>query len=132
MTPQVTKQLGVKTKLVADPIMVQLAQGIIRPLFNVTLGLKLFRGGVQVFENFTLCDLNNFDVILGNTFLDAYEVDILFSKSKLRVHAKCGSKLVNLNSDHNSTLAKMGVNFVTLANELELFNFLILMSLKVT
>jgi hypothetical protein len=112
--------------------MVQLAQGIIRPLFNVTLGVKLFRGRVQFFENFTLWDLDNFDVIIGNAFLDAYEVDILCSKSKLKVHAKCGFKLVNLNSDYNSTLAKMGVNFITLVNELELFNFPVLMSLKVS
>ncbi len=103
--------------------MVWLAQGITRPLLNVKLKVKLFYGGVQFFENFTLCDLDNFDVILRNTFLDAYEVNILCSKSKLKVHAKCGSKLVNLNSNYNSTLAKMGVNFITLVNELQLFNF---------
>jgi len=132
MTPQATKQFGIKTKLVADPIMVQLAQGIARSLLNVVLRVKLFCGGVQFFENFTLCDLNNFDVILGNTFLDAYEVDILCSKSKLKVHVKCGSKLVKLNSDYNFTLAKMGVNLVTLASELKSFNFLVFMSLRVS
>ncbi len=35
-----------------------------------------------------MCDLNNFDVILGNTFLDAYEVDIFHNGGKLKVHAK--------------------------------------------
>jgi hypothetical protein len=45
-----------------NPIMVQLAQGIGKPLLNVMLGVKLFCEGVHFFENFTLCDLDNFDV----------------------------------------------------------------------
>jgi len=53
-----------------DPIMVQLAQSIARPLFSVVLGVELFCKRVQFFENFTLCDFNNFDAILGKTFLD--------------------------------------------------------------
>jgi hypothetical protein len=36
----------------------------------------MFCGGVWFFENFTMCDLNNFDVIIGNTFVDAYEIKI--------------------------------------------------------
>jgi hypothetical protein len=35
-----------------------------------------------------MCDLNNFDVIIGNTFVDAHEVDIFCNGSKLRVCAK--------------------------------------------
>jgi len=76
MSLQTTKRLGIKTKLVVDPIIVHLAQNIIKPSFNVTLGVELFCRGVQLFENFTLCDLNYFDIILRNTFLDAYEVNI--------------------------------------------------------
>jgi hypothetical protein len=83
----------------ANPIMVQLAQGIIRPSFSVTLKVKLFCGGIQFCENFTLCDLDHFDVIIGNTFLDAYEVNIF----RNGVRAKCGFKLMNLNVDYNST-----------------------------
>jgi len=82
MIPQVTKWLGVKTKLVVDPITVQLAQGITRPSFNVVLNFWLFCRGVQFVANFTLCDVDNFDVILQNTFLDAYKVDFLCSGGK--------------------------------------------------
>jgi hypothetical protein len=78
-----------------DPIIVQLAQGIVRPSLNVVLGVKPFCEGVPFFKNFTLCDLDNFDVIIGNTFSDAYKVDILHSGGKLKIYAKCGSKLVN-------------------------------------
>ncbi len=79
-----TKRLGVKTKLVIDPIMMQLAQNITRPLLNLALKVKLFCGGVQYFENFTLCNLDNFEVILGNTFLDAYEIDIPHNEGRLK------------------------------------------------
>ncbi len=44
-----------------------LAQNIVKPSLNVTLGVELFCRGVQLFENFTLCDLNYFDIILRNT-----------------------------------------------------------------
>ncbi len=76
-----------------------------------------------------MCDLDNFDVIIKNIFLDAYKVDIFYNKSKLGICAKIGFRLVNLNVDYNSTLEKMGVNFVALVSELESPSFLILMSL---
>ncbi len=89
------------------------------------LGVELFCERVWFFDNFTLCELNNFDVILRNTFLDAYEVDILCSEDKLRVHTKSGFKLVNLNVDYDYALVFIGVNLVALVSELELFSFFI-------
>ncbi len=62
------------------------------------VGIELFYKKVNVFENFTMCHLYNFDVILGNTFLDAHGVNIFDSEGKLRSCAKNGSKLVNLNA----------------------------------
>jgi hypothetical protein len=38
------------------------------------LGVELFCKRVWFFQNFTLYDLNSFDVIIGDTFLDAYKV----------------------------------------------------------
>jgi hypothetical protein len=67
--------------------------------------IKLFCSGVQLFNNFTLCDLDSFDAILRNTFLDAYEVDILHNGNNVRVHVN---------------------------KELELPNFVILMSLGIS
>jgi len=57
-----------------------------------------------------LCDLDKFDVILGNTFLNVYKVNILHNGSKLRVHAKVGFKFVNLDLEYNVALTKVGVN----------------------
>jgi hypothetical protein len=124
MTLHAVERFGIKTKLMANPIMVQLARGIARPSLSVTLGIKLFCGRIQFFENFTMCDLDNFDAILGNTFLNVYKIDILHNEGRLRICAKCGSKLVNLNANHNYALAKMGMNLVALAIELKLFSFL--------
>lgn len=39
-----------------------------------------------------MCALNNFDVILENIVLDAYEVDDLHNISKLKIQAKVGKK----------------------------------------
>jgi hypothetical protein len=75
--------------------------------------------------------LDNFDVIIKNTFLDAYKIDIFYNKSKLGICAKVGFRLMNLNVDYSSTLAEMRINFVALVSELESPSFLILMSLKV-
>jgi hypothetical protein len=111
---------------------VQLAQNIVKPLLNVVLSVQLFYRRVRFFEIFTLCDLNNFDVIIRNTFLDAYEVDILRSKDKLKVCTKSGFKLMNLNVDYNYALVFMGMNLVVLASELELSSFLIVMSSRIS
>ncbi len=115
-----------------DAIIVQLTQGIARPSLNVTLNVRLFYKGVQFFEDFTLCDLDNFDVILENKFLDAYKINIFHKKGKLRVCAKIGSKLMNLNIDYNFALIEMGVTLVVLASELELFSFMVLMVFRVS
>jgi hypothetical protein len=48
MTLQVMEHLGVKTKLVVDPIMMHLAQGIVRLSLSVMVGVELFRGGIQL------------------------------------------------------------------------------------
>jgi hypothetical protein len=131
MTLQVVERLEVKIILLIDPIMVHLAQGIFRPLFGVLLDVKMFCfRGVQFFENFTLCELNNFDVILMNTFLDVYEVDIFHNRSKVRIHAKIGFKLKNLDVEYNYALVKVALNLVTFAKELKLSSFVILMSLR--
>jgi hypothetical protein len=98
----------------------------------MALNVRMFCGGVQFFANFTLCDLNKFDVILRNTFLDAYKLDILCNENKLKVCGKVGSKLVNLDAEYNSMLAKVAINLVALANELKFLSFLVLMSLRVS
>ncbi len=80
------------------------------------------------FEDFTLCDLNTFDVILENTFLDSYKINIIHNRGKLKVRAKIGCKLMNLNIYYNFALAEVGVTLVVLTSDLELLSFLVFMS----
>jgi hypothetical protein len=107
-----------------------LAQNIVKLSFNVILKVELFCSKVPFFKNFTLCDVNNFDVILGNTFLDAYKV--LHNEGRLKVHAKNGSKLMNLYVDYNFAFVEMGVNLVVLTSELNHLIFFILMFLRIS
>jgi hypothetical protein len=79
-----------------------------------------------------MCDLNSFDVILGNIFLNAYKKNIFHKQKKLRIYGKVGSKLMNLNGDYNSTKTKVEINLVVLTKELESPNFVVLMSLGVS
>jgi hypothetical protein len=50
----------------------------------------------------------------------------------LKVCAKIGFKLMNLDAKYSYVLVEVGVNLVALVNELKLFSFLVLMSLKVS
>jgi len=132
ITLQVMERLEVKTKLVVDPIMMHLAQNTARSSFSVVLSVELFCKGAQLFENFTLCDLNNFDVILGNIFLDVYEVNILYNGNTVKVYAKVGFKLMNLDAEYNFMLMEIGINLIALVKKLKLPSFVILMSLKIS
>jgi hypothetical protein len=85
--------------------------------------LGCFVRDFNFFENFTLCDLDNFDVIIRNTFMFAYKVNCLRIGRKVRICAKIDFMLVNLNVEYNFVLRKVGINLVVLANELKLHSF---------
>ncbi len=102
MTLQLMERLEVKIILLIDPKMMDLTQGIYRLLLGIMLDVKMFCfREMNFFESFTLCELNNFVVIIRNTFFDVYEVDIFHNRRKMRVHAKIGFKLVKLNVEYN-------------------------------
>ncbi len=66
---------------------------------------------------------NNFDGILGNTFLDAYEIDIFHSRNKVKIYAKIGFKLMNLDVNYSFMLAEVRINLVSFVKKLESPNF---------
>jgi hypothetical protein len=49
----------------------------------------------------------------------------------VKIYAKIGFKLMNLNVNYNSMLVKVIINLVSLVKKLESPNFVILMSLKI-
>jgi hypothetical protein len=71
-----------------DPIIVHFSQGITRPSLSVAISIGLFCKAFQFFEKFALCDLDNFDVILRNTFMDAYKAYIFRIGSKVKFVSK--------------------------------------------
>jgi hypothetical protein len=77
LTSQNVERLGIKTEEVDDPVLVHMAQGMAKLMLRIMLGIKLCIRRVQLFEIFILCDLDSFEAMIMNTFLDAYEVDIL-------------------------------------------------------
>jgi len=68
-----------------------MAQGVAKSMLKIMLGIKLLVGGGQLFEIFSLCDFDRFEAVIKNTFLDGYEIDIVFKEQKIRIHAKVGS-----------------------------------------
>jgi hypothetical protein len=77
-------KIGVKTELVANFILVHMAQGVAMLTFTIALRVELLNGRIHLFENFIFCDLYSFDAILSNTFLDVYEIDIQVVEIKSR------------------------------------------------
>jgi hypothetical protein len=65
-----------------------MAQIMAKLTLKVALGVEFITKGVRLVKNFTLCDLDNFETILRNTFLDVYKVDIIRNAHKTRVCTK--------------------------------------------
>ncbi len=76
MSPKAALRLGLKATKVAKPIQVWLTQWDVTPTKEVMFGIKLFCSGMKFKEDFMIIALNGFDVILGNTFLDAYHINM--------------------------------------------------------
>jgi hypothetical protein len=74
-----------------------------------------------------LCDLNNFDVIFKKHIFRC-----LRNINKRRVHAKVGSKLVNLTIDCNNLLTKVEIALVISTKELKSPNVVNLMFLGIS
>lgn len=47
-----------------------------------------------------MCELDNFEAIFGNNFLDAYHVDVLRSNFKLKIKTRLSKKLINLKVEY--------------------------------
>jgi hypothetical protein len=99
---------------VAKPIKVHLAQGAVTPISEVVLGALLECDKVKFTENFTICALNRMEAILGNTFLDAYHVDVLRGGFKLKVFAKLANRSINLEVEYHTSLVKVSIHLVSL------------------
>ena len=75
MTPRCPERLGVEVTNMALPVKINFAQGSCQAA-QVAKGVRFKAGGVKFDKDFTICGLKGIDVVLGNTFLHYYGVEV--------------------------------------------------------
>ncbi len=69
-------ELGLQLKESSKPIKVQFAKSKPHNTSKVATNVKVKCGKFSFVEDFTVCEMDGIDLILGNTFLDTYAIDI--------------------------------------------------------
>ena len=72
MSPQMVKSLGLVPMRVDNPIKVRFAKGKPQVVGRVVGNVPIECGTWKGEESFTICEMDDIDVILGLTFLEAY------------------------------------------------------------
>ncbi len=83
----------------------------------------------KIFERFMVCMLDGIEVILGNTFLNAYHIDVLKGISKFKIIIRLVDKLVSLKVEYQTSLVKISIHLVSL-QELQHTSLLIFMHVE--
>jgi clan AA aspartic protease (TIGR02281 family) len=117
MSPKLAKELGLPTKEVSKPINVPFAKGERHQAKEVALDVTLRNGVWEFVENFTLCEMDEVDVILGDTFLESHAMDVRRKPTQLVV-CHDGKELV-LKLTRGPSMAGGKLNMVSLDQMLE-------------
>jgi hypothetical protein len=95
VSPRATKELGLQMTKASKPINVRFAKGKLHQTSHIATDVEVKCGKFSFVEDFTLCDMDEVDFILGNTFLDTYGVDIR-RRPKVKVIANVDGKELEL------------------------------------
>jgi hypothetical protein len=76
MSPKFAKELGLPTGRARKPMNVRFAKGEPHEPKEVALNVNLKCGMLEFKENFTLCKMDEVDLILGDTFFETHTVDV--------------------------------------------------------
>ena len=76
MSPKLAKELGLLTQKAGKPINVRFAKGEPHETKELALHVTLKSGALEFVENFTLCEMDEVDLILGDTFFETHTVDV--------------------------------------------------------
>jgi hypothetical protein len=76
-----------------------------------------------------VCELDSFEAILNNTFLDTTHVDVLKDKYKLKTIIRLDEMLVNLEVEYQVNFKVVGIHFISL-QELQETSFFIFMQVN--
>jgi hypothetical protein len=76
MSPKLAKELGLPTGRAGKPINVRFAKGEPHETKEVVWNVNLKCGMLEFKENFTLCEMDEVDLILEDTFFETHTVDV--------------------------------------------------------
>jgi hypothetical protein len=82
--------LGLLTGRVGKPINVRFAKGEPHETNEVALNVNLKCGTLEFTKNFTLCEMDEVDLILGDTFFETHTVDV--RRKPIRLVVCCNGK----------------------------------------
>lgn len=117
MSPKLARELGLPLQKASKPINVRFAKGEPHKTEEVALQVTLRCGTLEFVENFTLCEMDEVDLILGDTFFEAHTVDVRRKPARLVVR-RDGKELV-LKLTRGPSIAGGKLNLVSLDQMLE-------------
>ena len=85
MSPKLARELGLPIWRAGKPIKVWFTKGKPHETKEVALHVNLKNGALEFVESFTLCEMDEVDLILGNTFFEAHTLDVRHKLVRLMV-----------------------------------------------
>ena len=76
MSPKLARELSLPTCRVGKSIKVRIAKDELYETKEVALHVNLKSGALEFVESFALCEMDEVDLILGDTFFEAHIVDV--------------------------------------------------------
>lgn len=95
-------RLNLETTMMEHPINIIFTQKKVTSV-NVLLGIAFSNSRVYIVDNFSMCDLGSINIILGNTCVNKYGIEIM-KHLKIKVIMGHGGSLQSLRHAHQPTL----------------------------
>jgi hypothetical protein len=112
MSPKLAKELGLPTGRAGKPINVWFAKGKPHETKEVALNVNLKCGTLEFKNNFTLCEMDEVDFILGNIFFESHTVDV--RRKPVRLVVCRNGKKMTLKLTKTSMAGRGKVNLVSI------------------
>ena len=112
MSPKLARELGLPTRRAGKPINVRFAKGEPHETKEVALHVNLKSGALEFVESFTLCEMDEVDLILGDTFFEAHTVDV--RRKPMHLVVCCDGKEVTLQLTRTPMAGGSKLNLVSM------------------
>ena len=120
MSPKLVRELDLPMQRTGKPINVRFTKSELHETKEVALHVNLKSGALEFVESFILCEMDEVDLILGDTFFEAHTVDVRLKMVRLVVcrdgkevtlqliripmPGRCKLNLVSMEQMHNEQL----------------------------